>query len=59
VAKFGSKAIPSRPRSPVVLTLTVTKGVERSAPFLMTRNLPPCSLTKIRPSGAISITSGC
>src|SRR5688500_2169773 len=36
----------------------VIKGVGSSAPFLMTRKRPPCSQTKMRPSGAIAIAVG-
>jgi hypothetical protein len=41
-----------------VSTVTVTNGVGRSPPFLITRSVPPCSQTKIRPSGASAIAVG-
>ena len=48
-----------RPRSPRSLRrrsrTPCRNGVGSSAPFLTTRSLPPCSATKIRPSGAIPI----
>src|SRR6185295_12851478 len=50
--------MPSKPRSPDELTVTVRKGVGNKAPFLMTRNAPPCWQTKIRPSGARAIAVG-
>src|SRR6185369_18066810 len=50
--------MPSNPRSPDESTVTVRKGVGSSAPFLMTRNAPPCWQTKIRPSGASAIAVG-
>jgi hypothetical protein len=58
VAKSGSNATPSNPRSPEELTLTVRKGVASSAPFLMTRSAPACWHTKMRPSGAMAIAVG-
>src|SRR6266403_6158077 len=56
--KFGSKAIPSKPRSPAESTVKVRNGVASSAPFLTTRSWPPCRHTKMRPSGAKSIAVG-
>src|SRR4030095_4618780 len=56
--KLGSKATPSMPRSPLELTVTVTNGVESNTPFLMTLRVPPCSHTKMRPSGASAIAVG-
>src|SRR5262245_47612112 len=53
--KFGSNATPSKPRSPDESTVTVRKGVASKTPFLMMRKVPPCSQTKIRPSGANAI----
>jgi hypothetical protein len=58
VAKFGSNTTPSRPRSPAESTLTLTKGVGSSAPFLMTRRSPLCNATNRRPSGAKVIVVG-
>ncbi len=58
MAKAGSNATPSSPRSPTESTVTVTKGVESSVPFLMTRSFPACSQTKIRPSGAMAKAVG-
>ena len=57
-AKLGSNATPSNPRSPDESTVSVTNGVASSASFLITRRLPVCSATKIRPSGAIAIAVG-
>src|SRR5689334_4806438 len=57
-AKLGSNATPSSPRSPLGSTFSVTNGVGNSAPFLITRNRPLCSQTKMRPSGASSIAVG-
>src|SRR5215510_9420433 len=56
--KFGSNATPSKPRSPDESTVTVKKGVASRTPFLMRRKVPPCSQTKIRPSGANAIAGG-
>jgi hypothetical protein len=52
VANEGCSATPIRPRSPAESTATVANGVASSAPFLTTRNEPPCSAMKRRPSGA-------
>src|SRR5215813_12385407 len=57
-AKFGSKATPSKPRSPVESTVSVRNGVANRDPFLITRNCPPCRQTNRRPSGAKSIAVG-
>ena len=38
--------------------MTDKKGVAKRVPFLITRRLPPCSQTKIRPSGAKAIAVG-
>jgi hypothetical protein len=38
--------------------VAVRKGVVSNAPFLMTRNCPPCWQTKRRPSGAKAIAVG-
>src|SRR6185295_8711339 len=56
--KFGSNATPSKPRSPDESTVTDKKGVAKRVPFLITRRLPPCSQTKMRPSGAKAIAVG-
>src|SRR5213593_4418469 len=56
--KFGSNATPKRPRSPDESTVTVRKGVASRTPFLITRRVPPCSQTKIRPSGARAMAVG-
>ena len=48
-------AVAPVPRSPDEFTLTVRKGVDSNAPFLTTRNAPPCCATKMRPSGATAI----
>src|SRR6185436_9101831 len=58
MTKFGSQAIPNKPRSPLELTFRVKKGVARTAPFLITRNSPVCWHTKSRPSGANAIAVG-
>src|SRR6185295_11700021 len=58
MAKFGSKASPSKPRSPSESTVRLTNGVGSNAPFLITRNWPPCKQTNKRPSGAKSIAVG-
>ena len=58
MAKFGSNAIPSRPRSPEESTVRLTNGVVSKEPFLITRNWPACWQTKIRPSGAKAIAVG-
>ena len=58
MAKFGSKAIPRRPRSPEESTVRLTNGVLSNEPFLITRSLPPCWQTKSRPSGANAIAVG-
>src|SRR5215470_9881281 len=50
--------MPSSPRSPFASTVNVRNGVESNPPFLITRSAPPCSQTKMRPSGAISIAVG-
>ena len=50
--------MPRSPRSPFASTLNVRNGVESNTPFLITRNAPPCSQTKMRPSGASSIAVG-
>src|SRR5215213_11377092 len=50
--------MPSNPRSPAESTVTVRKGVGSKAPFLITRNVPRCSQTKMRPSGARAIAVG-
>lgn len=54
----GSNAMPFRPRSVKLLTLTVRKGSSSNVPFLMTRRSPPCSLTKSLPSGENAIEVG-
>ena len=56
--EVGSKATPSRPRSPVESTLRETNGLGSSAPCLITRSEPPCWATKIRPSGATASAVG-
>src|SRR5437762_14047527 len=58
VVKFGSNAMPSRPRSPADETVSETNGVERSAPFLTTRSFPACSEMNSRPSGANCMAVG-
>src|SRR5258705_10382264 len=58
VAKLGSKATPSKPRSPFESTVSDTNGVGSKAPFLKTRNCPPCWQTKRRPSGAKAMAVG-
>src|SRR5258705_12048024 len=58
VAKLGSKATPSKPRSPFESTVSDTNGVGSKAPFFTTRNCPPCWQTKRRPSGAKAIAVG-
>ena len=55
MAKFGSKAIPRRPRSPEESTVRLTNGVLSNEPFLITRSWPPCWQTKSRPSDANAI----
>src|SRR6185312_2147355 len=57
-AKFGSKAIPSKPRSPEEFTVNETNGVANKAPFLTTRSCPVCWQTNKRPSGAKAIAVG-
>ena len=57
-ANAGSKATPSRPRSPDAFTVSVTNGVGSSAPSLITRSRPPCSQTNRRPSGANCMAVG-
>ena len=58
VAKFGSNAIPRRPRSPEESTVRLTKGVLSNEPLLITRSWPSCWQTKRRPSGANAIAVG-
>src|SRR5258705_4921051 len=58
VAKLGSKATPSKPRSPFESTVSDTNGVGSKAPFFTTRNCPPCWQTKRRPSGAKAMAVG-
>src|SRR5437763_2105506 len=47
--------MPMSPRSPFGSTLRVRNGVPSNVPFLMTRSVPPCSHTNMRPSGACAI----
>lgn len=54
----GSNAMPIRPRSVKLLTLSVRKGSSSNIPFFMIRRVPPCSLTKSLPSGENAIEVG-
>ena len=56
--KFGSNAIPSRPRSPEESTERLRNGAASREPFLITRTWPVWRQTKSRPSGANSIAVG-
>ena len=58
VVKFGSNAIPSRPRSPEESTGRFRNGVASREPFLITRTWPVWRQTKSRPSGAKAIAVG-
>src|SRR5262245_11916874 len=58
VWKSGSNATPSRPRSPEEFTPRVRNGCTSNALFFTTRNVPPCSETKTRPSGAMAMAVG-
>ena len=58
MVKFGSNAIPSRPRSPEESTERLRNGVASREPFLITRTWPVWRQTKSRPSGANSIAVG-
>src|SRR6476620_1586434 len=60
LAKLGSTATPSRPRSELVhsFALRSSAGLETSAPFSITRKAPPCVVISSLPSGVNAIAVG-
>ncbi len=57
-SKFGSRVIPTSPRSPTGSVASFKAGVGSSLPFWMTRTSPVCWITNNLPSGAATIPVG-